>query len=194
MTNGSPRILIVEDETNLRFFLEQLFQREGYAVSSVSTGEKAVQIVREHDFTLVLLDLNLGKGLSGIEVLEKIREGLSGMGVIVLTGYGSLETAVAALRKGAYDYLLKPCRADEIRNSVRRYLQKWSGEQEQRERLARLEQNLLYTLTEIQAVTAPAGTTSAARPEPTATPKERFLQRGLLTIDRSRHIAVFGPS
>lgn len=191
MVNNPPHILIVEDETNIRFFLEHLLQREGYLVSSVSTGEKAIQTVSEQPFVLVLLDLNLGKGLSGIEVLEKIREQSTETGVIVLTGYGSLETAVAALRKGAHDYLLKPCRADEIRNSVRRYLEKWSQEQSHRDRLGRLEQNLLQTLDEIRAVTAPAGT-EQSRPEHPLDPKERLLQRGSLTIDRSRHTVVFG--
>jgi two-component system alkaline phosphatase synthesis response regulator PhoP len=117
-----PKILVVEDDNNLRFFLVQLFQREGYHVTVAPDGDTAMERIAAEEFDLAILDLNLGLGPSGMDVLAVLRQQWPATGVILLTGHGTLETAITALRLGAHDYLLKPARIAEIRQSVQRGL------------------------------------------------------------------------
>jgi DNA-binding response OmpR family regulator len=118
----TTKILVVEDDNNLRYFLIQLLQREGYQVVVAPDGETALKYITVDEFDLVILDLNLGIGLGGMDVLAVLRQQWPATRVILLTGHGTMETAIEALRQGAHDYLLKPARIEEIRKSVRRGL------------------------------------------------------------------------
>ncbi len=111
MTRG--RILLVEDRDSLRRMLERALAAEGYEVTAVADGEAGIERLRGGGLDLVLTDLKL-PGASGLEVLEAAREHASGLPVIVLTGYGSVPTAVAAMRGGAYHFLEKPVEIDDL--------------------------------------------------------------------------------
>jgi len=107
------KILIVDDEAFIRENLERIISEDGYRPISTECPDEAIRIVAEEDISLVLLDLNLGSS-SGLDVLRTMREVDPEILVIIITGYGTVETAVEALKIGAYDYIKKPFKADAI--------------------------------------------------------------------------------
>jgi len=107
------RILIVDDEAFIRENLERILADDGYHPISTDSPEEAVKIVGEEEIGLVLLDLNLGSQ-SGLDVLRAMKEVDPEILVIIITGYGTVESAVEALKIGAYDYIKKPFKADAI--------------------------------------------------------------------------------
>jgi DNA-binding NtrC family response regulator len=123
------KILVVDDEHLIRWSLEQNLKKQGYEVIMAGSGEDALRMVREHQPDLVLLDIQL-PGISGIEVLEKIKEHDEDITVIMLTAHGGLETAVNAMRLGAYDYVSKPFNLDELGIIIRKALENSDLKQE----------------------------------------------------------------
>ncbi|MDA8431609.1 MAG: sigma-54 dependent transcriptional regulator [Nitrospiraceae bacterium] len=117
----AERLLIVEDESTLRESLKRVFVREGYDVDSAESCEAAVKTLEGSTYDLIVTDIIL-PGMSGIELLKKCGEANPGQIVIVMTAYASLETAVEALRAGAYDYIIKPVIHEEIKRIVRKAL------------------------------------------------------------------------
>jgi DNA-binding NtrC family response regulator len=111
------RLLVVEDRDPLRRMMEHALTGEGYQVVAVATGEDGIERLRGEAFDLVLTDLKL-PGASGLDVLAAARERPSGPPVVVLTGYGSIPTAVEAMRRGAYTFLEKPVEIDELSRLV----------------------------------------------------------------------------
>jgi len=107
------KILIVDDEAFIRENLERIIAEDGYRPISTESPEEAIRIVAEEEISLVLLDLNLGSS-SGLDVLRAMREVDPEILVIIITGYGTVESAVEALKIGAYDYIKKPFKADAI--------------------------------------------------------------------------------
>jgi two-component system response regulator AtoC len=116
------KILVVDDEHLIRWSLEQNLKKQGYEVITAGSGEDALRIVREDQPDLVLLDIQL-PGISGIEVLEKVKDFDEDIIVIMVTAHGGLETAVTAMRMGAYDYLNKPFNLDEMAIVIRKALE-----------------------------------------------------------------------
>ncbi len=117
----TQRILVVDDEKNIRLTLAQALEFSGLLVQTASDGEEALQKLTEADFTLVLLDLKL-PGLDGLEVLRRIRQSRPKLRVIIITAHGTIEYAVEALKAGAVDFLRKPFSLNEIREIVQRVL------------------------------------------------------------------------
>ncbi len=111
-------ILIVDDEAFLRDQLERILGEEGYRVHGVETGAGALELAGREPVDLVLLDLNL-PDVHGIEVLRELKARDPELLIIVITGYGSVESAVQSLKLGAYDYVKKPFKADAIKLIVR---------------------------------------------------------------------------
>lgn len=188
----AAQILVVEDEANIRLFLDHLLKREGYHISLSPNGEHALEQLKAKTFDLVILDLNLGKGIGGMDVLALVHDTSPDTAVILLTGYATLETALTALRHGAHDYLLKPCQADQIRLSVRKGLQKREKELQRRTLLNQLEQNLRSTLDDIRAIGIAPELIAAPDPVPPPQPpsQERFLRWHELAIDLTRHLVT----
>ncbi len=115
--NSEIQILVVDDEESLRNVLEELLTEEGHKVSIAASGEAALTLFEVQRHPLVLIDIRL-PGLSGLEVVEKIKLLEPDTQVIMMTSYASLHTAIAALRSGATDYLIKPFDEFEIVTSV----------------------------------------------------------------------------
>lgn len=101
-------VLIVDDEEGLRHGLEKLFRREGFVAYAVGTFEAAIMLAERHSFDIAVLDLRLKSGQTGIELLKALKRIEPELVGIMLTGYGSIETAVASMKEGAADYILKP--------------------------------------------------------------------------------------
>lgn len=114
----NERLLIVEDELTLCESLKRVLMREGYQVDAVDSAETALTNIRETSYDLVITDIVL-PGIDGIELLRRIKEGYPEQLVIVITAYASIETAVSALRAGAYDYVIKPIIHEEINRIVK---------------------------------------------------------------------------
>ncbi|MBI3846501.1 MAG: sigma-54-dependent Fis family transcriptional regulator [Planctomycetes bacterium] len=106
-------ILIVDDEPNMLKTLGKILERKGFPVRTAENGKEAMAAIEDSEPALLLTDLKMPE-MSGLELLRAARERAPKLGVIVLTGHGTIETAVEAMRHGAFDYLLKPCNADEL--------------------------------------------------------------------------------
>ena len=116
------KILVVDDEHLIRWSLEQNLKKQGYEVVTAGSGEDALRLVREEQPDLVLLDIQL-PGISGIDVLEKIKDHDDDIIVIMVTANSGLENAVNAMRLGAYDYVSKPFNLDELAIVVKKALE-----------------------------------------------------------------------
>jgi DNA-binding NtrC family response regulator len=116
------KILVVDDEHLIRWSLEQNLKKQGYDIITAGTGEDALRLAREQQPDLVLLDIQL-PGISGIEVLEKIKDFDDEIIVVMLTAHGGLETAVNAMRLGAHDYVSKPFNLDELSIIIKKALE-----------------------------------------------------------------------
>jgi DNA-binding response OmpR family regulator len=109
------RTLVVDDEKGVRFFLEETLRRAGHEVVAATSGEEALERLRETPFDLAIVDLKLGGRIDGLRVLEAVRWRWPATAVIILTAHGSLDSALAAIREGVDGYLLKPVEPDEVR-------------------------------------------------------------------------------
>ncbi|MCQ2595628.1 MAG: sigma-54 dependent transcriptional regulator [Treponemataceae bacterium] len=115
-------ILIIDDEKNIRQGLAAALEIDGYNVLMADNGETGLQLALRGDIDLIITDLRM-PGISGEEVLQKVTAASPGLPVIVLTGHGSIDTAVDAMRAGAYDFLTKPLNLDRLSLIVKRALQ-----------------------------------------------------------------------
>lgn len=113
------RLLVVDDEESLRITTAAIFEREGYIVDTASSGDEAIDLLSKADYDLVLTDLHM-EGGDGISVLNRIRQQAPLTISVVLTGFASVESAIAALQEGAYDYLIKPCDIETMKHTIRR--------------------------------------------------------------------------
>lgn len=111
------RILVVDDERSMREFLEIMLQKDGYIVRCAASGLEALEILKQQQFDLVITDIRM-KPVDGLEVLRQCKHLSPSTVVIMISAYASTETAVAAMREGAYDYLPKPFKIDEMRRVI----------------------------------------------------------------------------
>jgi two-component system NtrC family response regulator len=119
----AARILVVDDEESLRRILQVQLENRGYETSLAKNGQEALAILTESPHDLVLTDLRM-PGLSGLELLKRIREHHQGTEVILLTAFGTIENAVEAMQSGAYHYVTKPVRFDELAIVIERALER----------------------------------------------------------------------
>ncbi|MCK4940537.1 sigma-54-dependent Fis family transcriptional regulator [candidate division WOR-3 bacterium] len=112
-------VLIVDDEENMCRILSQLLTRDGYMVYAAGNAHDALKLFRQHDMVLVITDLVM-PGVNGLILLSKLKEIDPSIPVIMVTAYGTVDTAVEAMKKGAYDYVLKPFDNDELLFAVRK--------------------------------------------------------------------------
>jgi len=118
-----PNILFTDDEKTFRNIMAKELTRMGYNVTSCDSGAETLKNMQERDFDVVILDMNMPT-MNGIETLKRLKEMESTTEVIVLTGQGSIESAVQAIKLGAYDYLTKPCQLAELNALLQRALEK----------------------------------------------------------------------
>jgi len=123
------KILVIDDDASIRDACTQLLKRAGYSVRTVGTGTKGIEAFKQHSFDLVLLDLNL-PDMSGMDVLAQLRENRHDCDVVMITGYASIESAVSAMKAGAFDYVAKPFQGEELLIVIKKALKKHSMEME----------------------------------------------------------------
>jgi response regulator RpfG family c-di-GMP phosphodiesterase len=117
----SPRILVVDDEKVIREILSDFLTMEGYVVRTVEDGSAALRELERRSYNLVISDLKM-PGVGGLELLERITELRANVLTVIMTGFGTVETAIEAMKKGAYDYILKPFKIEEVVHVVERGL------------------------------------------------------------------------
>src|SRR5215831_8713569 len=115
-------LLVVDDEENVAVTVSEVLRREGLQVETVLSGERAISRLQEKEFDLIVTDLHM-ESVDGISVLSEVRRRHPLTIAIVLTGFASLESAVASMRQGAYDYLIKPCMIDDLKLTIHRALE-----------------------------------------------------------------------
>jgi signal transduction histidine kinase len=115
----AARLLVVDDEESLRITTAAIFENEGYVVDTASSGDEAIELLTKEEYDLVLTDLHM-EGGDGLSVLNQIRRRAPLTISVVLTGFASVESAIAALQEGAYDYLVKPCDIESMKHTIRR--------------------------------------------------------------------------
>jgi len=115
----AARLLVVDDEESLRITTAAIFEKEGYVVDTASSGDEAIDLMNKEDYDLVLTDLHM-EGGDGLSVLNRVRRHAPLTISVVLTGFASVESAIAALQEGAYDYLVKPCDIESMKHTIRR--------------------------------------------------------------------------
>jgi DNA-binding NtrC family response regulator len=123
----AARILIVDDDENIRKVLETILEDEGYTVESVDTAKKGIEKSEKAFYNLVLIDVRL-PDMEGIELLAKMRDTKPKMRKIIITGYPTLQNAVAAVNKGADAYVMKPFDAEKLLQTIREQLKKQKEE------------------------------------------------------------------
>lgn len=185
----AARILLVEDDTTARLLLAKVLKGADYDVTTVASGGAALELLDQQSFDVVITDIRLGK-IDGIEVLKAARAQTYMPSVILLTGYGSLQTALDALRAGASDYLLKPCPPTELIACVARVIQARKEEQNQVAALRTIAQGLAQLQRHTQNDLPPA-VASAENNRMTGESADRYLRVGQLVIDSFRHSVTF---
>jgi len=145
------KILVADDEPGVLFFLRETLMRDGYNVTAVNSGEKATDCIEQQEYDLAILDIQL-TGISGIDVLKYIRKVSPDTAVIILTAHATLETSIDALRLDADDYLFKPCKPADLRNSIKQGLINHRKKKTQRELLINIQQSLAENLNGIRSV------------------------------------------
>lgn len=127
--SAAHRILIVDDDTSIQFFLGELLRKEGFQFDIAGAGRDAIEYLKNNRYSLVLLDERM-PGMSGIEILEHIKAEAYSMPVIMITAYGSKELAMRAIRHGAYDFFTKPVDIEIIKTVVNRAIEKYELQKE----------------------------------------------------------------
>jgi DNA-binding NtrC family response regulator len=126
---AQTRILIVDDELVIRESLAGWLKRDGYEVGTVAGGEEALDLLKQKGFDILLLDIQLD-GMSGMEVLSRVKEEYPDIDVVMITAFGSVQSAVQAMKSHAFDYLLKPFDPDELGVMIKKLVQHRAQKQE----------------------------------------------------------------
>jgi response regulator RpfG family c-di-GMP phosphodiesterase len=121
LTGDTARILVVDDEKVIREILADFLSMEGYVVHAVEDGATALEELKRRSYNLVISDLKMPK-MGGLDLIQKIAEESIPVLTVIMTGFGTVETAIEAMKKGAYDYILKPFKVEEVIHIVQRGL------------------------------------------------------------------------
>jgi DNA-binding NtrC family response regulator len=112
--DDSFRVLIVDDNREIRSILEEYLREEGYLANGAGNAQEALDMQAQMAFDLVITDLNM-PGMTGIDLIKEINKGEQSTEFIIITGYASLDTAIEAVKAGAFDYIVKPFRIEELK-------------------------------------------------------------------------------
>ena len=120
------KVLVVDDDDVMRKLIREVLQKEGYAVEMASSGEDAVKALSQQVYPIVLSDIRMLE-MDGMAVLREVKRGGSRSAVILMTGFGSMEGAIEAIQEGAFDYVSKPFKMDELKSVVSRAAKHWES-------------------------------------------------------------------
>jgi len=175
----TPRVLIVDDEPGVRFVLEKTLSAEGYLLETACDGVEAIRKLDGGEYDVLLLDLKM-MPVDGLQVINALRARGSDAAVIIITAHSTIESAVEALRLGAFDYLFKPASPEVIRQRVREGIE-YSRQVTRRARLLGQVETLRQSLMDLDADTGAIQQAKAP---------DRFLRSGKLVIDKYHRTAM----
>jgi DNA-binding response OmpR family regulator len=177
----SPRVLVVDDELTIRTPLVRALELSGYRAEGVSSGKQALQLLNHEPFDVMLLDMKMPE-MDGIEVMRRARGLQPALLIIILTGHATLESAIAAVKSDAVDYLLKPASIHDITAAIAHALKK-RDEQERPRHLLGTILDALQRAEDSREPTARRG--SSLRP---ASPKPPILHTGAFSLDPEKRL------
>jgi two-component system response regulator PilR (NtrC family) len=125
------RILVVDDEESIREFLDIMLRKEGYEITCAEDGAQAIELLKKKTFDMIISDLQM-PNVTGIELLKYVNDNYPGLLFLMITAFGTTETAVEAMKMGAYDYITKPFKIDEVRINIQNALRSQNLEFENR--------------------------------------------------------------
>jgi DNA-binding response OmpR family regulator len=175
------KLLIVDDEKAMRVSLSEMFALRGAQVTTAADGREAIELLNQHDFDLMLLDLKM-PGMSGIQVLEVAQKVRPATVVVLLTAHATLDSAISALRRGAYDYLLKPCEPRALIAGVERGLTRRAEFLRRQNLVGLMEQTVSALKADKQAPSTPGSPPSV----------DGVLHAGELVVDTKKRQALLG--
>ncbi|KIX14071.1 sigma-54-dependent transcriptional regulator [Dethiosulfatarculus sandiegensis] len=126
----SPKILLVDDEKRLLKTFAKLLERQGYEVHSAPDSQEALVVLQARQIDVVVLDIKM-PGMGGLELLQTIKQTWPGIPVIMLTGHATVDSALAGLRQGAFDFLIKPCPLETLLEKIEFALERKSRGRQQ---------------------------------------------------------------
>ncbi len=176
---SAPRILLVDDDAAVCFVLERTLQREKYVIDVAVSGRDALQKLDANHYDLILLDLHM-EPIHGLDVFRAVREKDSDIVVLILTAYGSMETAIQALRLGAFDYLFKPTEPTIIRQRVQAGLA-------HRQKLLQ-QRHVVNQISQLRQILDQLETTPPLEPPET---EHRFIYSSSLVIDTHHQVVTY---
>jgi len=185
--DARARILVVDDEPNTRAGLRDLLSLMGYRVGEAGSGHEALELLESEPYDLMVLDMRM-PGMDGVEVMQRARQVCPDLLIVVLTAYATLESAIAAVKSDAVDYLLKPINIEGLSATISQALQERT-ERLHRQHLLDVVGQALDTLRQTERPVAPSSPLPVS-PGPALMSLERFLERGPLTLDRHKRLAV----
>jgi len=141
MADEKIKVLVVDDEETVRVLFQRILQAAGYNVIIAANGKDALSVIEDDDIDVVLLDIRM-PGLSGIDVLGKIRTDRPDICVIMVTAVAIVQTAVEAMKLGAVDYIIKPFDQNEVLRKIRQAIEKWQEQLQDKQHYLQLEQNI----------------------------------------------------
>jgi DNA-binding NtrC family response regulator len=140
----TEKILVIDDELFVRELLQEFLTKEGYKVYTAESGEKGIELVKATPVEIALIDLKM-PGIDGISTLKEIKRIAPNTTAIILTGYPTIESSIEALRSGAYDYVVKPFKLNDLKNAIQKALNEYRLKTEigkLREKIKSLEEQL----------------------------------------------------
>ena len=141
MTGEQARLLVVDDEESVRNLLQRILEGAGYQVTTAADGKEALYKVSLGEAEVVLLDIKMS-GMSGIEVLSKLSADSPDICVIMVTSIVDTETAIEAMKMGAYDYIIKPFDRDDVLQKVLTAIERWKRQLKEKQRYLKLQESI----------------------------------------------------
>ncbi len=121
---AQEKILVIDDELFVRELLQEFLSKEGYNVYLAESGEKAINLIKTNRVEIALIDLKM-PGMDGISTLKEIKKIAPETIAVILTGYPTIESSIEALRSGAYDYVVKPFKLNDLKNTIEKALNEY---------------------------------------------------------------------
>lgn len=177
---AKERILIVDDEKTIRMVIADALEAQGFQINTAASPAEALDIFDKTPCDLALIDLKMPGTMDGIGLLKEIRQRSPQTVVIMLTGFATFDSAIAAMREGAFDYLTKPASITQIIESVQRGLAKQREDIQRQRLIAQLEQTLHTLRAENEKIQSPIDVS------------ERFTRTATLVIDRYKRLVIRG--
>lgn len=150
MADYKTRVLVVDDEETVRVLLQRILQATGYEVATAANGKEALSVIADGGIDVVMLDIKM-PGLSGVEVLGKISADWPDLCVIMVTAVADAQTAVTAMKLGAYDYITRPFDQDEALRKIRQAVANWQERLKLRQNITEKTERLQENFAELVA-------------------------------------------